>query len=239
MSNLHEYIKLKKLSNNDISKALGYSPEHISRILSGATTLNHKFLGKFKEAYPDFDNNINPLISENIPILHDNQLREPGTSQYSNSSLIKQVPFSDFMETDFLPIEAQAGYLDGLETQDMPKLETMLISKEFEKGNYLVVEINGDSMDDGSKRSIVDGDRVLVKELDRVHWKNKLHFKQNLFVIMSNEGIVCKQIIAHDVANGLITCHSWNQFYKDYVIALESVYKLFYIKKMVERRIKF
>lgn len=167
-----------------------------------------------------------------------NNLRSFTPANFSNSE-IKEIPITDFMETEYLSIEAQAGYLDSIDSGTMPKLDTMLTPAEFEKGNYLIVEIKGDSMDDGSKRSIVDGDRVLVKELDRVHWKNKLHFKQNLFVIMSNEGIVCKQIIAHDVANGLITCHSWNQFYKDYVISLESVYKLFYIKKMVERRIKF
>lgn len=190
MFDLEGLLKFAKLKQNQFGEIIGVSDSAVTKVKQGKMNLPDDWRIKIKEKL-----GIDPSqFDEFNYISPDNQLREPGTSQYSNSSLIKQVPFSDFMETDFLPIEAQAGYLDGLETQDMPKLETMLIPKEFEKGNYLVVEINGDSMDDGSKRSIVDGDRVLVKELDRVHWKNKLHFKQNLFVIMSNEGIVCKQI---------------------------------------------
>lgn len=240
MSNIHTYIKIKKLSNNDIAKALGYSPEHISRILTGATALNHKFLGKFKEAYPDFDNNVNPLFIENINDLPDNVLQEPSTLyQLDSQNDIIQVPFSDFMETAYLPIEAQAGYLDSLEGQEVAKLDTMLIPREFEKGNYLIVELKGDSMNDGSYRAILDKDKLLCKELSPVHWKNKLHFNQYLFVIAAHDGVVCKQITGHNKESGDITCHSWNPFYKDYVINLQDVYKLFYVKKIVDRGIRF
>ena len=183
---------------------------------------------------------INSKFSLQIP---DNDLQITSTLvQEPNSiyeSSIKQIPFTDFMETEYLPIEAQAGYLDCLETQEIPKLDTMLIPKEFEKGNYLVVEIKGDSMNDGSARSIQDGDKLLVKELIREHWKNKLHYNQYIFVIASHDGIVCKQITSHEVHNGNVNCHSWNPMYKDYVISLENVYKLFYVKKIVDRRIKF
>jgi len=152
---------------------------------------------------------------------------------------IKQVNFDSFMEVNYLSIQAQAGYLDSMELNIEPKLDTMLIPREFEKGNYLIIEVAGNSLDDGTARSIQDGDKLLVKELIKEHWRNKLHYKTHLFVIVSSDGIVCKQVIDHDVQNGIITCHSWNNLYKDYIVNLNDVYKLFYVKKIVERRIKF
>src|SRR6478736_133194 len=60
------------------------------------------------------------------------------------------VPYDDFMEAPYLPITAQAGYAKGFGDNSQPEtLETKLVPKEFEKGNYLVIEIAGDSMDDG------------------------------------------------------------------------------------------
>lgn len=235
MFDLEGLLKFAKLKQNQFGEIIGVSDSAVTKVKQGKMNLPDDWRIKIKEKL-----GIDPSqFDEFNYISPDNQLREPGTSQYSNSSLIKQVPFSDFMETEYLPIEAQAGYLDCLETQTMPKLDTMLISKEFEKGDYLIIEIKGDSMNDGSPRSILDGDKLLCKELSRDHWTNKLHFNQYIFVIVSHDGIVCKQITGHNTASGEITCHSWNPLYKDYVLNLENVYKLFYVKKIVERRIKF
>src|SRR5690606_36755570 len=126
-----------------------------------------------------------------------------------------------------------------LENNDMTYLsnmETMLVPREYEKGNYLVIDVVGDSMNDGTLRSIRDGDRLLAKELDKTFWTSRLHFRQYLFTIISSEGIVTKQIIDHNVQDGIITCHSFNSAYNDYTVDLRDVYQLFYVKKIVERR---
>lgn len=94
-------------------------------------------------------------------------------------------------------------------------------------------------MDDGTSRAICNGEKLLCKELQRIHWKNKLHFRQYIYIIVSREGIVCKQITSHDIDNGIITCHSWNPVFEDYTINLEDVIQIFYVKKVVERRIRF
>lgn len=152
---------------------------------------------------------------------------------------VKQVPFDDFMEAEYLPTIAQAGYLTSLEDNKHLDLETILVPKEFEKGNYTVVEIGGSSMDDGSTRSICDGDKLLVKELEDNYINKPLPYRQFLFVIVSREGVVCKQITSHDLQTGAITCHSFNPSHSDYEINLKDVYRLFFVKKIVERRIKF
>lgn len=230
MIDIRQYIENNRISQIELSKELGYTESYISRILNGQTPMNLKFMAKFKAKYPDIDINVNSLS-------------EPQTDYTPSPKLLKQevrqVSEQDFMVADYLPIEAQAGYLDGLETQHLPELGHMLVPREFEKGNYLVVELSGDSMNDGSERALKDGDKLLVKELHQDHWRNKLHFKQYLFVLMSREGIVCKQITAHDVEKQTVICHSFNELYEDYTVNLGDVYKLFYVKKIVERRIRF
>lgn len=149
---------------------------------------------------------------------------------------LKQVPFEEFMEAKYLPVTAQAGYLSSLEGVNGVDLQTILVPREFEKGNYSVIEITGPSMDDGSTRAICDGDKLLVKEWDNA--TKQLPYRQYLFVIVSREGLVCKQITKHDIEKRIITCHSFNPNYPDYEISMDDILRLFIVKKIVERRIK-
>lgn len=149
---------------------------------------------------------------------------------------VKQVPFEEFMEAKYLPATAQAGYLSSLEGGGNIEVQTILVPKEFEKGNYAVIEIIGSSMDDGSKMAICDGDKVLAKEWD--YSTKQLPYRQFLFVIVSKEGTVCKQITSQNIDTGEINCHSFNAFYKDYQINLGEILQLFIVKKIVERRVK-
>ena len=134
----------------------------------GKAELKEKDVSHIQKTLSDYKKDKN-IFSEHTSEYNKSITLQP--LEYSNQ--VKQVPFSDFMETEYLPVEAQAGYLDCLESQDTPKLDTMLIPKEYDKGNYLVIEIKGDSMNDGSNRSIQDGDKLLCKELQKHHWTSK------------------------------------------------------------------
>ncbi|MCZ2480052.1 XRE family transcriptional regulator [Aquirufa nivalisilvae] len=157
----------------------------------------------------------------------------------SKKQEVKQVDSSKFMEVPYVSAIAQAGFMNGHFYNHLEELDTMLLPQEFEKGNYIVVEIVGESMNDGTDKSINDGDKLLLKEVEMPLNGHGLNFRQNIFVIVSHEGIVCKQITKHDVEKGIITLHSWNSSYEDYQLNLSSVQKLFYVKKIVERRVKF
>jgi hypothetical protein len=115
----------------------------------------------------------------------------------------------------------------------------MLVPKEFETGKYLVIEVNGDSMDDGTRRSIIEGDKLLIKELERSLWNSKLNFKRYVFAIVHKDGIVIKEITDHNPQKATITCHSWNPIYEDFILKLSDVYQLYYVKKIVERKPTF
>jgi len=160
---------------------------------------------------------------------------------HSNAKVIST---DDFMEVKYLPVRGRAGYLSAYAQVDGEadeELDSLLVPKEYEKGNYLVIEADGDSMDDGTSRAICDGDKLLAKELDKSLWADyKLHFKRYLFVIFTkSEGIVIKQICEHDLQKGIIECHSWNVMYNNFTIKTSDILRLLYVKKIVERKIKF
>jgi transcriptional regulator with XRE-family HTH domain len=172
--------------------------------------------------------------------LNNSKQIEFNDSKQKLKSEIKEVGFDEFMEAEYLPVTAQAGYLAGLEDNHPIQLKKMLVPKEFEKGFYKVIEIEGDSMNDGTPRSICDGDKLLLKQIEGGDYLQKtLPYRNNLFIIVSREGIVCKQIVEQDIERGCIICHSFNPLHKDYEICFEDIIQLFYVKKLVERKIKF
>ena len=77
-------------------------------------------------------------------------------------------------------------------------------------GKYMLFEAEGDSMDNGTKESICDGDIVLAREIQRDLWRYRLHINDWYFIIVHRtEGIAIKQIIDHDVEHGIsLVIHS-------------------------------
>jgi hypothetical protein len=121
---------------------------------------------------------------------------------------------------------AYAGYLRGY--GDNEYLETIRTRKFtidediIPHGHYVCFEVKGDSMFDGSAKSLCDGDNLLCRLIQPDLYKDSLlHFKLYNFVIVTKDGILVKQIIDHDVERGLITIHSLNPLYEDTVIALK------------------
>ena len=79
-------------------------------------------------------------------------------------SEVTEIPLSEFREVEFVDLHASAGPLGVSNIDFLPDTKRRLISKEYENGNYLVVRVDGDSMNDGTPRSLYDGDQVLIRE---------------------------------------------------------------------------
>jgi transcriptional regulator with XRE-family HTH domain len=148
--------------------------------------------------------------------------------------------YQDVFQVPIVEKRARAGYQAGYaDPEYVEKLRKIFVPRQYEKGNYLVFEIDGNSMDDGSRRSICNGDAILCKELDRVFWREKLFFNKYLYIIVTADDVVCKQITHHNVETGEIHCHSFNEAYEDFDLNLKDVYQLFYLVKIVERDLNF
>lgn len=154
------------------------------------------------------------------------------------SSNTKPISDIQFLNIPFVPIYAQAGYGRGYGDQEyIDNLPTLpvIVDKNY-RGKYRVFEVDGDSMDNGTRNSIYDGDKILCREVRRELWTSKLHIKDWYFVIcMKNDGITVKQITSHDVESGRIVCHSLNTLFEDFEVNLRDVAELYNVIKIVDR----
>lgn len=134
---------------------------------------------------------------------------------------------------------AYAGYLNGYQSETyMNTLPTIPFIADHEaRGNYIAFEVKGDSMNDGTEDSYLEGDRLLCREIPFHLWKDsRLHIKKWDFVIVHEDGILIKRITDHDVANHTITVHSLNDMYPDRVLDLSEVKQIFNVVEMQRPR---
>jgi len=154
-------LNIKGIDIKLLREKLNQTQEEFGNLIgvSGRTIINYEKGNKIPESKTEILLNLwnKHMKSEII-----NSLNEP-PAKYIPKTEAKQKDDSEFMEVAYLPRYAQAGYLDSILDESVPDVETKLVPKEYEKGNYLIVEITGDSMDDGTKRSIMDGDSRLKK----------------------------------------------------------------------------
>jgi transcriptional regulator with XRE-family HTH domain len=148
------------------------------------------------------------------------------------------------VEVPIVPVYAYASFLHGHDdTEYMDSLPTMsvILDRKYGKDGFLIFEVKGNSMDDGTNRSLLDGDKILVKELDSDYFRTKLKDDSNFFVIIHRtDGIVVKQIVEHKIEEGLIRCHSINPSpqYHDFEIDLREVSRIFRVAAIVGRKFK-
>ena len=217
---LVEYLAYKKIGRNKFETmaniSLGYitnlknAPKEaqLVKILNAAPDLNRIWLLTGEGSMLKAEPNAQPFIP-------DTRVGVPLVSQY-----------------------AYAGYLGGYgDPEYVGALPTIDFTPDREMtGNYIAFEVRGDSMDDGSKESYVEGEIVICREVEPDYWKDsRLFINKRDFVIVHREGILIKRITEHDVERHTITVHSLNPMYQDRVINLSEVMKIFSI---VESRIQ-
>lgn len=215
--------KLLKKNQKDFGSKVGYSQSMVSEIEKGIKNITENYL---------------KLISLEYKIAVD--WLKTGEGDIYLPVIEAKPVYNDIVEVPIVQTKARAGYARAYNNPEfVNNLPKIFIPKQYEKGNYMVFEIEGDSMDDGTKRSILEGDCYLCKELEFDFWKERLYYKKYLFLIVYDESVICKQIKKHDVENGILTCHSFNPIYEDFTVNLKDVHQIFYLVKLVERKINF
>lgn len=223
----------------DIADAMNVSESNISRAFSGNPKyLTNRFLCRFNKQFGELfneewltDEEGDMLIQENA---EQTQPEKPVLQKEAvplNPNAIIYVPLVNQY--------AYAGYLNGYQNETyMNTLPTIPFIADHEAmGNYIAFEVKGDSMNDGTEESYLEGDRLLCREIPPYLWaQSRLHIKKWDFVIIHNEGIIIKRITDHDVENHLITVHSLNDMYPDKVIDLAEVRQIFNVIEMQRPR---
>ena len=147
------------------------------------------------------------------------------------------------MKVKIVPIKAQAGYLVGYgDPEYYDDFEIIPVEKEH-RGFYLGFEVKGHSMTtlepEYFRHSIFEGVKVVGRELPRHQWKYKLHTHNydSWVIVHKTDGILIKQIIKHDVENGVITIHSLNPDKKEFPdkhLHLDDIEQIFNVVKKID-----
>jgi transcriptional regulator with XRE-family HTH domain len=172
--------------------------------------------------------------------------KDLGRIEYDEENETK---FSDLGDGKYLMLVplvnefAHAGYLSNFKDseylEDLPK-HTIIVDKHH-RGHYRAFEVIGDSMDNNTRESIIDGSIATGREIKRELWKSKFHTHRSKdFIFVSNsEGIICKRIIGQDVEQGILKLHSLNPdkaTYPDFDLHLDDVQQIFSIVQVTQKR---
>lgn len=214
---LAEILKIIKykynLTQSEIAQEIGISKQYLSDTLNERYPFTNELKRKLYERFTYLNTN----KSEVTPFTPRAQARIPLVSQY-----------------------AHAGYLCGYgDPEYLGALPTIDFTPDREMtGNWLAFEVKGDSMDNGSKESYVEGEIVICREVEPEYWRDsRLFINKRDFVIVHEEGILIKRITEHNLDTHTITIHSLNPMYPDRTLNLEQVHQIFSIvESRVQRR---
>lgn len=243
------------LTNRDFAKLLGVPEQTYSRLKKGKQNVGPKLKARMQEGLPDInmqwllfnegDKN-KPINVINLDSVNDHFSNGrhlgyfdedvPFTDIHGNNIFYELSPGRYLMKTKLVTQRAKAGYLLGYgDPEYIDELPSHTITvNEVHKGKYRSFEVEGDSMDDDSKRSIADGYIVTGRLIEKDLWQYKLHIhKWNYFVFVTKtEGIIIKEVIKHNVEEGVVTLHSLNpdkEKYPDFELKLSDVNEIYNI----------
>lgn len=231
-------LKQEGLSVADFSEALGLnSTSTVYRILRDKAYPRDETILRIQHAFPYY--NADWLLDgKGDPI--DEEYRERYLARMKEPSA-QPVHLSESMQVPLVPDRAAAGHLTGygeLTPVDMD-LITIPIDQEY-KGNYFIFEVVGASMDDGSSEALIDGDKLLCREVYQKYWRDGLHTRTwPYFVFVTREeGIIVKKVKEQDLKRDLIICQSLNPEYPDITLHLREIFGIYNVIQIIGRLLK-
>lgn len=225
MFDLKRFRKDNNMKQADAARYFNVTQGFISQIENGSRPMPNDFISIIES-----DANINKsALDKNCNILQNQKRIESNVTFLENTNFIMVSVVGQYAAAGYLKGFADEEYID-----ELPKVP-FFIDHEV-KGKYMGFEVRGDSMDNNSTNSIVEGDTLICRQIKPELWYNKLHIQKWYFVIVHREeGIIVKQIIDHNPETGDITIHSLNSFYPDRVLNLRDVAQLFNVVQIVRK----
>lgn len=227
---LEQILSHLKISANKLSVELGFSANtKIYYIKNGRNDFSSDIAGVISEKYPEI--NYDWILKGEGEMLN---TPEPEEDNIIPKGELKPKEYSHTLQVRVVTNKAKAGWADGYYNDEY--LENMPIitidADANHRGRYLAFEVSGDSMEP----DYLEGDIVICREVQRHLWTSKLYIRDWDFVIAHyTEGIMLKEIIAHDVEKGIITCHSLNPKHKDFKIKLREVSSLYNVVEVRQK----
>ena len=210
-SRLLEYLKVKRITQTEFTKALGVSPTYVGAMRKGIPASKLK---KISDLYPDL--NRDWLLYGEGEMLIDVESKE-------------REKLSEEYEVLLLPVEAFAGGLqmwsDGVRRSDCRTIISPVSGAEF------AIPIKGDSMEP----KFHDGSTLLIKRINErsfIPWGHTM-------VIDTENGVLVKNLVPDDKPEEgdqerYVVAESLNPKYPPFKIPMSSIYGLYRVMGTVE-----
>lgn len=206
---LKSYFKGQGLTQNDIAERLGVSVVMVNMMLNGRRDFGKKTAMAWAEAF-----GLSPMW---LMTGEGEMLADAGNAVASQPMVYYAPLVSKYAYAGYCRGFGDDGYLDTL-----PKYPFFVDHQPH--GEYYAIEVKGDSMDDGSDRSIKDGSICLCRLIAPELYKdNALHLNRWVFVIVTSDGILIKRIKEHDVESGTLILESLNPTYSNIEVKLADI----------------
>lgn len=244
-------LEREKLKAGTFAKIIGVTPTQIYDLISGKTKkISESIADKIISAFPAY-NKIWILTGSGNPIqeslLEVSINDEEGEFYTENHNNVKFYNLGDRyrMVVKLVPFAAYGRFANECNTLEPEKDSWEDESFETDKivhGKYYAFEVRGESMDNGTRSSFEEGDRVLVRELNRIHWLEGLRFKDYPYwVVVFDSSVLIKQIVEQDLEKGTITFHSLNPSpeYSDFTLEMDKIRALYYVLQKKPKTVKY
>jgi phage repressor protein C with HTH and peptisase S24 domain len=211
-------------NKREIVSALNWDETAMSNALSGRRPVPDVVFEKLYKIYALDKNNVQ-VVNEPAARYNAHPLNL-GDKSIMYVPMVNQYAYAGYMR----------GYTDAEYIDSLPKMP-WIVDREY-KGEYFTFEVRGDSMDDGTRDSYVEGDLLLCREISRSHWvQSKLHIKKWDFVIVhKTDGILVKRIVEHNVDKGSLKLSSLNELYPDVDVKLKDIAKIFNVVQVMRKK---
>lgn len=254
---ISEQVISAKSTQKDIAEKMGMKvTTNINYALNGNERyLTDSFIKRFNKAFGEIFNldwlinNVGNMLNEDSPVI-DASL-SPSKEGVFFTETTSGAKFYDLgngkyrMTVKLVPYCAYGRFANVHDTLEQDRddwEEESFEVSQIAHGNYLSFEVKNDSMDDGTRQSFEAGDRLLVRELNRIYWKDKLRYTDHPYwVIAFGSSVLIKQIVSQDMERGVITLHSLNPSpeYSDFELSIDEIQKLYYVIKKNPKPVEY
>lgn len=241
-----EFCKVKNISLRKFEQIVGLSNGYINNIVN---SVSQKKLEQISAAFPDLNKSWLLLGEGNMLLPDAEEIGYPDGSEKvslgkTGNEFIDTEKGNSFMLVPLVEYYAYGGYLSGWSdpefVEDLPK--HMISVDVYNKGVYRAFRVRGESMNDGSLESIIEGDIITGRIIEKVLWESKFHLHSyKYFIIVHKDGILVKNIKDHRVDDGRLIVSSLNpdkSLYPDQEIYLSDVYEMMNVVDLY-RKTKF
>ena len=244
---LIKFIKYKKISIREFERRVGVSNGYMKALKKSPTT--DKMLNIIR-IFPDLNKdwlltgegemltetstpNLS-LLSNAVPSRENAIDIEPAGENKNGGVFYRDKNTGQlYIEVPHMPYAARGEFpnlADSLEPNSEWGTEIYKVDKKV-NGRYISFDVRGDSMDNGMRKCLQDGDKVLVRELELDNWRTLRTGDHRMWVLVFGTSVLIKELSDFNPTTGEITCHSLNPSpeYHDFTLSLDDVRHLYYV----------